>query len=136
MKKVLLLMFFAVVMSSINSDALTYRGTYAALNGVTDTTTVTLEQRIQMCHIALCDEWLAGTISRTDLTNGTKVDSTQMEELAIRGFNGNMATMIKNMFSRSALLQTNSTSITDAQLRTAWLNRVWTIASRIGKGSL
>lgn len=135
MKKLLLI--GTVLVSVFCANAQSYRMLHAMLkNNNTDTTVVTIRDRIIICNKALCNEWLAGTIDSTSLTNGNRITRAKMEEYVQRSFsNGGTSDRIADAIGFSSQFKSAGLSITDFSLRNAWLVNVWLIVSRIGEGS-
>lgn len=138
MKKLLLIAVLLVSVFSVKIEAQSYRLVHAMLtNNNTDTTVVTIRDRMVRCNKAMCDEWVSGTIDSTNIihwNNGVTV--RKMEEWISRTYDGaGTEQRISDLLGASNQFRASGLSISDAALRNAWLARIYIVTSRIGEGS-
>jgi hypothetical protein len=133
MKKLLFaIAIFAVSFSSFGS----YRTSICNLRGTTDTTVVTLKERIDYCIKENCFKVLRGTIAKTSIDQNTTFTDAQLTEFCLRGTRGAITDYITPGITASAAYIASGTAVTDTQLDSALLYLIWPICKLIGQGSL
>lgn len=133
MKKYLFLI--AIVSLSVQSFG-SYRTKVCALRGTTDTTAVTLQERVDYCIKENSAKLLKGDIIKSSLINNTQFADAQLTEFSLRGVRGAMTQLMTPGFTADATISTAGNNATDAQLDTALVYIIWYFAKLIGMGSL
>lgn len=134
MKKLLLI---AIVMLSVfAANAASYRVNICGMRGTTDTTVITLEQRLDQCIKVNCFKILRGHITKASIDQNAQFTDQILKEFALRGVRGNMLQLLAPGFQKATDVDGHENTVTDAQLDAAFLYLVWPIAVLIGNGSL